>query len=198
MLAATFVSCKKMKPLSFFEGHSTWVLSSSTAAQTLKKNNKDNIALVLNGQTLITSSAQVPAHRMWYITCRYNQNFTSAGMQEQAIPKELTTTLTVKTTTVRFQEWNLNQVKKHNVWGRGLNPPFLVEVWLFVFKRKSKIKLTHILIFGEPPGTLAAQYNDGNMGNRRCICIRLAKPPITIWCKPEIYKRLTYCIISWL
>lgn len=166
MLAATFASCKKDEAQSFFEGGTAPVLTaSSTAAQILKKENKDNIALVLkwtnpNYQFSTGPSSQDVVYYLQVDTT--GKNFTSAGMQEQAIPKELTTTLTVKDLNGFLSRMELKSGKEYNVEMRIKSTISGGSVALY--SNVIKIKLTPYLDFAvEPPGTLAAQYNDGNL-----------------------------------
>lgn len=166
MLAATFASCKKDEAQSFFEGGTAPVLTaSSTAAQVLKKENKDNVALILkwtnpNYQFSTGPSSQDVVYYLQVDTT--GKNFTSAGMQEQAIPKELTTTLTVKDLNGFLSRMELKSGTEYNVEMRIKSTISGGSVALY--SNVIKIKLTPYLDFAvEPPGTAAAQYNDGSL-----------------------------------
>ncbi len=166
MLAATVASCKKDEAQSFFQGGTAPVLTaSSTASQVLKKENKDNVALVLNWTNPKYQFSTGPSSQdvVYYLQVdTTGKNFTSAGMQELAIPKELTTTLTVKDLNGFLSRMELKSGTEYNVELRIKS--VISGGAAALYSNVIKIKLTPYLDFAvEPPGTAAAQYNDGNL-----------------------------------
>ncbi|MFN8250928.1 MAG: SusE domain-containing protein [Ferruginibacter sp.] len=166
MLAATVASCKKDEATSYFEGGTAPVLTaSSTAPLVLKKENKDNVAMVLrwtnpNYQFSTGPSSQDVVYYLQVDTT--GKNFTSAGMQELAIPKELTSTLTVKDLNGFLSRMELKSGTEYNVELRIKS--VISGGAAALYSNVIKIKLTPYLDFAvEPPGTPAAQYNDGNL-----------------------------------
>jgi starch-binding outer membrane protein SusE/F len=165
-LAATIASCKKDEAKSYFEGGTAPVLTaSSTAAQVLKKENKDNVALVLNWTNPNYQFGTGPSSQdvVYYIQVdTTGKNFTSGGMQETAVPKELTKTLTVKDLNGFLSRMELKSGTEYNVELRIKS--VISGGAAALYSNVLKIKLTPYLDFAvEPPGTAAAQYNDGSL-----------------------------------
>lgn len=166
MLAATVASCKKDEAQSFFEGGTAPVLTvSSTAAQILKKENKDNVALVMNWTNPNYQFSTGPSSQdvVYYIQVdTTGKNFTSKGMQETAVPQELTKTLTVKELNGFLSKMELKSGTQYNVELRIKSTISGGSVALY--SNVIKIKLTPYLDFAvEPPGTETNQYADGEL-----------------------------------
>jgi hypothetical protein len=166
LLAATIASCKKDEIKSYFQGGTPPVLTpSSTAAQILKKDNKDNVALILNWTNPnYQFSTGVSSHDVTYYiqVDTTGPNFTSKGMQESAVPNEITKTLTVKDLNGFLSKMELKAGKEYNVEMRIKS--VLTSGSVPLYSNIVKIKLTPYLDYAvEPPGTEANGYNDGNL-----------------------------------
>lgn len=159
-------SCKKVENKIFYEGGTAPVLTaSSTAAQVLKKENKDNIALVLtwsNPNYMFTTgvSSQDVTYTIQVDTT--GKNFTSANLQESAIAKELSKSLTVRELNGFLSKMELKAGVEYNVEIRI--KATLMNGSAPLYSNVLKIKITPYLDYAvEPPGTAAANYNDGNL-----------------------------------
>ncbi len=161
-----FSSCKKVENRIYYQGGTPPVLTaSSTAAQVLKKENKDNIALILNWTNpnyMFTTgvSSQDVTYTIQVDTA--GKNFTSSNLQESAIAKELSKSLTVKELNGFLSKMELKAGVEYNVEMRI--KATLMNGSAPLYSNVLKIKITPYLDYAvEPPGTAAANYNDGNL-----------------------------------
>lgn len=165
-LGVAFTSCKKEENKIYYEGGTAPVLSaSSTATMVLNKDYKDDVAIKFswtNPNYMFTTgvSSQDVTYTLQVDTA--GKNFTSAGIQERAIAKDLSVTLTVK-------ELNAFLSKMELKAGVAYNMEFRVKASLInntvpLFSNVLKIRITPYLDYAvEPPGTAGANYNDGEL-----------------------------------
>jgi hypothetical protein len=166
VLALAFTSCKKDENRVVYQGGTAPVLTaSSTAPQVLLKANKDNPALSLtwtNPDYKFNTgvSSQDVTYTVQVDTA--GKNFTSAGMQEKAIAKDLRWDLTVKDLNQLLSKMELKAGTTYDVEIRVKST--LINNSVPLYSNVLKIKLTPYLDFAvEPPGTAAANYNDGTL-----------------------------------
>ncbi len=118
-LVAVFASCKKDENKNYFEGGTAPVLtSSSTAPMVLLIANKDNPALNFtwtnpNYQFNTGPSSQDVTYTLQFDTT--GANFTNPKIGEKSIPKELSTSLTVKDLNTLLLGMGLVENMTHNM-----------------------------------------------------------------------------------
>lgn len=165
-LAAAFSSCEKDENKIYYEGGTPPVLTaSSTATMVLNKDFKDDVALKFtwtNPDYRFTTgvSSQDVTYTIQVDTA--GKNFTSAGIQERAIAKDLSVTLTVKELNAFLSKMELKAGVAYNMEFRL--KASLANNTLPLLSNVIKIRITPYLDFAvEPPGTAANNYNDGEL-----------------------------------
>ena len=166
LLAAILVSCKKDENQVTFEGGTDPVLTAtSTTPMILLKDNKDNVAITFtwtNPDYRFNTgvSSQDVTYTLQVDTT--GKNFTSAGMQERQIANDLNVTLTVKELNQFLSKMELKDGIVYNMEIRI--KAALAGNTVPLYSNVLKIKITPYLDFAvEPPGTLAANYDNGNL-----------------------------------
>ncbi len=166
LFALVFSSCKKDENQVLFEGGTAPVLSaSSTAALILKKENKNNVAVVFNWTNPnYKFNNGVSSQDVNYILQidTTGKNFTSSNMQEKSIPKDLSISMTVKDINTFLGKMELNAGVQYNVEIRI--KAMLINNTVPLYSNVLKIKMTPYLDFAvEPPGTEAGGYLDAGL-----------------------------------
>lgn len=166
LLLLAVTSCNKDEQRVIFEGGTAPVLkASSTNSLTLRQDNKDKPALTLSWTNpdyrFNTGVSSQDVNYVLQIDTA-GVNFASSNVQEMSISKELGVTLTVKQVNDFLTKMELKAGRPYNMemrikstLGNGSVP---------LFSNVLKITMTPYLDFVvEPPGTAAANYNDGNL-----------------------------------
>lgn len=166
LFALIFSSCKKDEYKVFFEGGTAPVLTaSSTNALILKKEDKDKVALVLNWTNPdYKFNTGISSQDVSYILQidTTGKNFTSGNIQEKAISKDLSITLTVKDLNTFLGKMELKAGVQYNVEMRIRAE--LINNSVPLYSNVLKIKVTPYLDFAvEPPGTEAGGYLDAGL-----------------------------------
>jgi len=119
LLAATIASCKKDEIKSYFEGGTPPVLTaSSTTPMVLLIANAANQAIKFNWTNPNYQFASGPSSQDVTYTVQFDTtgaNFTNPKMGELSIPKELTTSLTVKELNTLILGMGLLENLPHNM-----------------------------------------------------------------------------------
>ena len=149
LLAATIVSCKKDEIKSYFEGGTAPVLTASVATpMVLIIANAANQGLKFNWTNPNYQFASGPSSQDVTYTVQFDttgSNFSNPKMGELSVPKELTTSLTVKELNTLLLGMGLMENMLHNVEIRlkanitNSNVPLYSNVL--------KIAITHILMW---------------------------------------------------
>jgi starch-binding outer membrane protein SusE/F len=165
-ITAFLLSCKKDENKIFLEESTAPVLSaSSTTAMVLSKADKDKDAIKLdwtnpNYKFTTGISSQDVTYTLQFDTA--GKNFTSGNLQERAISKDLSVTLTVKELNGFLSKMELKAGEAYNMEIRIKSA--LVNGAASLYSNVIKIKITPYLDFAvEPPGLLVNNYNDGNL-----------------------------------
>lgn len=172
LLLASFVvslvifSCKKDENKIYFEGGTNPVLTAtSTGPFVLDKNQANNFAIRFNWTNPDYSfTTGISSHDVTY-TLQFDTagaNFTSPGKQEMAIAKELSVSLTVKELNGFLSRMELKDGVTYNMEIRV--KASLVNGSVPLYSNVLPVTITPYLDFAvEPPGTLAMNYDDGNL-----------------------------------
>lgn len=159
-------ACKKDEHQIFFESATAPVLTASTTAtMVLNKNNKDIVAIKFTWTNPVYRfttgiSSQDVTYTLQFDTA--GVNFTSPGIQERQIANNLDVTLTVGELNQFLSKMELKDGKAYNMEIRI--KAALVNQSLPLYSNVIKINITPYLDFAvEPPGTLAANYDNGNL-----------------------------------
>lgn len=165
-ISVAIFSCKKDENKVYFEGGTNPVLSaSSTSPMILDINKKSDFAIKLSWtnpdyQFTTGVSSQDVTYTLQFDTA--GANFTSPGKQERTISKELDVSLTVQELNGFLSRMELKDGVAYNMEVRvkaSLNNGSLP-----LYSNVLQLNLTPYLDFAvEPPGTLANNYNDGNL-----------------------------------
>ena len=166
LLALAFAGCTKDEHRVYYEGGTAPALTaSSTAAQVLDRNTPNNVALTLRwtnpDYVFITGVSSQDVNYILQVDTT-GGNFASPKLQEKSIPKELSTSLTVKDLNLFFTKMELAPSVTHNI-------DFRIKATLLnnsvpLYSNVIKIVFTPYLDFVvEPPGTAGAVYTDGNL-----------------------------------
>lgn len=119
MLVVTVASCKKDEIKSYFEGGTAPVLTvSSTAYLFLDSTKKNELALKFNWTNPNYQFASGPSSQdvIYYLQVdTTGANFTNKNIQEVAIPKELTTSFTVKELNTVLAKLDMLEDINHNI-----------------------------------------------------------------------------------
>jgi starch-binding outer membrane protein SusE/F len=165
ILMITVLSCKKDENQSIFEGGTQPVLTaSSTTPMVLNIANKDNFAIKFdwtNPNYMFNTgiSSQDVTYTLQFDTA--GKNFTSPGIQERAIAKDQTLSLTVKELNGFLSRMELTAGREYNMEIRIKSS--LVNNSAALYSNVVKIKITPYLDFAvEPPGT-PPNYDNGTL-----------------------------------
>ncbi len=165
-LALAVTSCKKDENRVIFLGGTAPALTSSAAGPlVLLKENKDNVAMVLNWTNPdYMFNTGVSSQDVSYIlqVDTTGKNFTSGNIQERSIARDTNVVLTVGELNTFLSKMELQAGRQYNVemrikstLGSGAVP---------LYSNVLQVKLTPYLDFAvEPPGTAANNYEDGNL-----------------------------------
>lgn len=167
LLVALFGSCKKDENKDYYEGGTAPVLTaSSTAAIVLDIANKNNTAITFswtnpNYQFTTGISSQDVSYTLQIDTT--GANFTNPNIQEKAISKDLSTSLTVGELNTYLGKMNLTTFPaSHNMEMRVKST--LTNGSVPLYSNVVKIKVSSYLDFAIiPPGTPAIGYTDGQL-----------------------------------
>lgn len=165
-LVAAFSSCTKDENKIYFEGGTNPVLTaSSTTPMVLNNNDKDNFAIRFdwtNPDYRFTTgvSSQDVTYTLQFDLA--GANFSNPNMQEMAISKDLSVSLTVKELNGFLSRMELNAGVAYNMEIRVKST--LVNRSVPLYSNVLNITITPFLDFAvEPPGTLANNYLDGEL-----------------------------------
>lgn len=165
-ITAVFLSCKKDENKIFLEEGTPPVLTaSSTSAMVLNIADKDKQVIKFdwtnpNYKFTTGVSSQNVTYTLQFDTA--GKNFTSGNLQERAIANDLSVELTVKELNGFLSKMELKAGVAYNMEIRIKSS--LVNGAVPLYSNVIKIRITPYLDFAvEPPGTLANNYNDGNL-----------------------------------
>jgi hypothetical protein len=165
-VAGVLASCKKDENKTFFEGGTAPVLTaSSTAPLVLNPANKDDIALTLSwtnpNYKFNTGVSSMDVNYTLKIA-KAGNNFTGITLQEMSIPNDLGVALKVKDINAFLTKAELASAVAHPMQIRI--KANLVNGTVPLYSNAINITVTPYLDFAvEPPGTLAANYEDGQL-----------------------------------
>jgi starch-binding outer membrane protein SusE/F len=165
LFSLVFSACEKDENQVVFQGGTNPVLTSSTAGPLVLNNaNKDAVAMVLNWTNPDYKfntgiSSQDVAYVLQVDTA--GKDFTSSNLQEKAIAKDLSITLTVKDLNTFLSKMELKANVQYNVEIRI--KATLVGGTVPLYSNVIKIKITPYLDYSvQPPGTPPG-FLDGNL-----------------------------------